>query len=357
MTRLPAPEGVHADNASLDGAVPVTGEQRRAAEASSLLALVATIVSETALATALLYYFGWVRAQTSCGYFGVSPGLAGLSTPNYVLRSINVTFLPLIHTAIAGVLLLGLHRVVVLPVLDWAGSDSPRSPGASGSGTDPGRRHRAPRVFLRVVGYARMLGNDRRRVIRWFVITAEAVAGALALVVVIGVLLPTQVGVPLGLILPLLLLASVTVIGYLGHLRSRYPEQLARTRRAPRSTPASRAQALGLRSLGLLASLWAVSLYGDQVGTRIATDFAAGLPDQSEVVVYSTARIALSGPGVAVAEITQPGTKYHFQYTGLRLLAHSADKYLLLPRGWQHGRDRVFLVRDDDSVRIDIAAR
>jgi hypothetical protein len=83
-------------------------------------------------------------------------------------------------------------------------------------------------------------------------------------------------------------------------------------------------------SLSLFASLWAVSLYGDRVGTRIATSFVCHLPHESEVVVYSTAQITLLGPGVVVTEITQPGTKYHYQYPGLRLLAHSTDKYLLL---------------------------
>jgi hypothetical protein len=181
------------------------------------------------------------------------------------------------------------------------------------------------------------------------------------MVVIVGVLFPAQVGVPLGLLLPVLLLACVSLFGYVAYLRSRYPEQFGTTMRVLHADPPFQVQvqvqALFLCSLGLLASLWAVSLYGDQVGTRIATDFATRLPNEPEVVVYSTARIALLGPGVVVTEITQPGTKYHYQYTGLRLLAHSTDKYLLLPMGWKHGRDRLFLVRDDDSVRADFVVR
>jgi hypothetical protein len=100
-----------------------------------------------------------------------------------------------------------------------------------------------------------------------------------------------------------------------------------------------------------------LSLYADRLGTRLAADTAADLPVQPGVVVYSTERIALSGPGVTVDEIVQPGVKYRFQYTGLRLLGRAPDKFLLLPSRWQRGRDRVLLLRDDNSIRIDIEAR
>jgi hypothetical protein len=65
-----------------------------------------------------------------------------------------------------------------------------------------------------------------------------------------------------------------------------------------------------------------------------------------------------SWAGVKVIEITQPGTKYHFyQYTGLRMPARSADRFVLLPSGWRHGRDCTFLLQDNDSIRIDIEVR
>jgi len=60
---------------------------------------------------------------------------------------------------------------------------------------------------------------------------------------------------------------------------------------------------------------------------------------------------------VVVTEITQPGTKYHYQYSGLRLLLHSSDKYLLLPVGWQYEQDRLFLLHEDDTIRVDITTR
>jgi hypothetical protein len=102
--------------------------------------------------------------------------------------------------------------------------------------------------------------------------------------------------------------------------------------------------------------VWAVSLYANQVGTDIAAGLASDLHDQSKVVIYSAERIAIAGAGVKVAEIAQSGSKYHYQYSGIRLLARSTDKYMLFPMDWQRGRDRVFILPGNDSIRIDVGA-
>jgi len=126
---------------------------------------------------------------------------------------------------------------------------------------------------------------------------------------------------------------------------------------SPRVAPYPQMQALALLALGLLAIVWAVSMYAYQVGADYATHFAADLPNHSAIVLYSAERIAIGGPGVQVAEIGQSGSKYHYQYSGIRLLVRSTDTYLLLPRYWQRGRDRVFIIREDDSIRMDVVVR
>lgn len=131
------------------------------------------------------------------------------------------------------------------------------------------------------------------------------------------------------------------------------PKRLSGTSSKP--VPPSRIYTLTLLALGLIAGLWAVGLYGDHVGTRLATDVAAHLSTRPEVAVYSTERIELNGPGIAVAEIKIPDTRYHYRYTGLRLLVRSSDRFLLLPVMWQRRHDRVLLLRDDDKIRVDVA--
>jgi hypothetical protein len=335
-------------------------EQRTQADPVSMLGAIGAI---TVLITALFYYFGWVRTRSFLGYFGVDPSVAGYSTADYVLRSINVAFHPFMYAAFAALGLVGFHRLVVAPALARAKSEpSPPSTDAVGAGSGPAAprvaRSRLRRMLGSVVGWAQAWGRWRPgpSSIRYVMGPLRAVAIALAAAVFIGVLLPEQIGAPLGILLPLSLLISVTLLGYVAHLRSRYPEALAATT-PPRPTPPSRLYTLTLLALGLVAGLWAVSLYGGQVGTRLATDMVTQLPTRPGVAIYSTERIALHGPGIMVAEITQPGTKYRYQYTGLRLLARSPDKLLLLPSRWQHGRDSVLVLRDNDSIRLDIIVR
>ncbi|MGQ0717996.1 MAG: hypothetical protein ACT4NP_11940 [Pseudonocardiales bacterium] len=300
-----------------DGRVPNRKAQRAVADPFGALAIAGTITSQTALITGLLYYFGWVRAQATLAYFGLDTSLVGFSTTDYLLRSVNVAFAPFICVASGALLLLGLHRLVVQRMLNMIATSA------------------------------------ARRTARWLVTAMSTLALALTAVVIFRMLFPDQVAWPSGLASPLLLVGSVGLLGYVAHLRSTHPEKLI-------TTPAShtRIQALVLLAIGLLGALWAVSLYADQVGRQVATDIVADLPDgRPAVVIYSAERIALDGDGVEVAEITQPGSRYRYQYSGIRLFLRSGDKYLLLPVGWQRGHDRIFVVPDDDSIRVDIAAR
>lgn len=317
MTSSVSKVSVGASVPSDDDRVPNSRPQRAAADPLSALATAGTITSQTVLITGLLYYFGWVRTNATLAYFGLDTSMVGFSTTDYLLRSVNVAFTPFILVACIALVLLGLHRLVVQRILNMIA-------------TSP-----APRMA------------------HWIVTGTRVVALSLAAVVIFRMLFPDHVAWPSGLALPLLLIASVGLLGYVAHLRSTHPEKLTTTPASP-----TRIQALVLLAIGLLAALWAVSLYAGQVGRQVATDIVADLPGQRPaVVIYSAERIALDGAGVEVAEIAQPGSRYRYQYSGIRLFVRSTDKYLLLPVGWQRGHDRVFIVPDDDSIRVDIAAR
>jgi hypothetical protein len=341
-----------------DGSATWGGRAVPRGDSSSVLAIIGAITSQMVGITALLYYFGWVRTDSSLHYFGVDPNLAGYSTADYVLRSIAVTFPPFINTALTALVLLGLHRLIVTPTLENAESGfATVSAHTTDTITDPAAvrpvRSAVARAGRRAVVLARRRPGIRG--IRWFVGVVNVAGMALAGVVLTGVLLPDQIGVPLGFLLPLLLVGAVTLLGYVTHLRSRYPASLAPTN-SRQAVPASRAYSFILLALGLVAVIWAVGLYGAQVGTDRATGIAGHLSDQASVTIYSTERISIAGPGVVSTEITQSGSKYHYQYSGLRLLLHSPDKYLLLPIGWRHGQDPVFVLHDNETVRVDLTA-
>jgi hypothetical protein len=363
MTRRPAMSAALADGDSLDQAA--TAKDQHPVADSGLLNIGGMIASQSALIVGLLYYFGWVRTQATFTYFDVDSSLIGYSTSDYVLRSVETAFQPFIYTALIALTLLGIHRLVIQRALD------------------------VPEQ------------SEVWRGVRWFIFTVHAIGVGLTAMVIAGMLIPDRVGRPLGLLVPVSLIVSVALLGYVRYLRSTHPTELIPTRQrtqlaqapgqgseparkqncepsqsfeqslninrffvtvkhvrimrpSPRVTSPSRIQPIVLLALGLLGIMWAVSLYAGQVGTDIASRLVAGLHDRSPVVIYSTERIAIAGTGVGVAEIAQPGNKYHYQYSGIRLLTHSTDKYVLVPMNWQRGRDRAFILRDNDSIRIDV---
>jgi hypothetical protein len=347
------------DAAAADGSAAPAGGTAPGENFGGVLAIIGVITSQLALITALLYYFGWVRTSSFLSYFGIDPRMAGYGTADYVLRSIRVAFPPFICAAVITLMLFGVHRLIVGATLDRGAVPGFTAPStAADSVTSLTASHPGQPAGRRIIHRASTLACQRPspRGMRWCLNAVHATGAALVVVVFIGVLLPGQIGVPLGLVLPLLLIAAVSVLGYVAYLRSTYPATLTLPGSRP-AAPIPRAYTLTLIALGLVAALWAVGLYGDQIGVGVATDFADYLPDQPSVMIYSTERIAVAGPGVVAAEITQPGTKYHYQYSGLRLLLHAPDKYLVLPVGWRHGRDQVFVLRDDDTIRVDITTR
>jgi len=67
--------------------------------------------------------------------------------------------------------------------------------------------------------------------------------------------------------------------------------------------------------------------------------------------VYSTQRLALSGPGVTAQQL-QPGFLYHYEYQGLRLLTIRAGTYYLLPVAWNPRQDLTYVFNESDQIRI-----
>lgn len=336
----------------------------------NLLTTIGTITSQAVFITAMFYYFGWVYAHSFFGYFGVDSSLVDYSTTDYLLRSINATFDPFMYLIFVAFVLFNAHRLMVVPMLmrvtcvPYQISKTVNSGVSGRSSTPKSIRSRISQTVASVGGWARALRPCQLGLsgVRWIIGALQAVTIIFAVTVFAGVLLPEQVGTPLGIFLPLLFMLTVILLGYIEHLRLRYVESLA-AMTTPSSTPPSLAYAstlayiLALLTAGMVAGLWTVSNYAEHVGNRVATELADQLPARPGIVIYSTQRIALNGPGVEVGEITAPDIKYHYKYTGLRLLIRSADKFLLLPSKWQHGRDHVFFLQDGNDVRIDVIAR
>lgn len=263
------------------------------------------ILSETALISALLYYFGWARTQATFGQFGISLSLLDLATTEYILRSINSAFPPLIGLGITITALSATHRRWVRPALDRPAD---------------ARSHKVVCHILRVI---QILGS-----------------AGLALAA-IGVIAQDSIGKPLASWLPAVLFVGASALIY---------------------GDAVFAQRSGIQSgilvtLAVIGALWLVTAHAQRTGTEFAHRYVATLPNQPEIILYSADRLAVSGPGVTVDQISQDGSRFKFRYAGLRMLIHTNDRYFLVASGWQASRDPMYVIATGDDTRIDVITR
>ena len=277
---------------------------------------VTTLLSQTVLLSATLYYFGWVRTQAAWTYFGIDVSLLGFSPVDYTLRSVGSAFLPLVGIGILALFVLCLHRAVFLPI----------------TSAPPATRRRRLADALMIVGYS---------------------TGALVLtMIVVGLVVPGVIAWVPSIGIPLALLGSAGVVAYLDHLRSARERP---TRRQPARKPGWRP--VILTALATIGLLWAVSTYAHTTGEQAAQDVAASLRARPAIALYSVNRLAIAGPGIRVDLLNQPDTKYKFRYTGLVSLIHNTERYLLLSEEWQRARDPVYVIPTGDDIRIDVIAR
>jgi len=80
--------------------------------AGKTMRLIATIGSPIAIATGLLFYFGWVRASVQAKQLGYDTAILDWSVQDHILRSILVLFIPLMLLIALMLLLTWLRRAV-----------------------------------------------------------------------------------------------------------------------------------------------------------------------------------------------------------------------------------------------------
>jgi hypothetical protein len=261
-----------------------------------------------ALLAALLYYFGWVRAQATYSALGVNPSLLEFSTGDYLQRGANAILTPIL---LLGLVVLGLSAC-----------------------------HR--RLVVAMRGMRSWVHNRRARVLTRVIRTAGYLCLALTAV---GLLDPISVGVPLGGWLPVGLIVGAMGVGYADHLASGF-----------NVTKKYGARVSVLAAFLVVGAFWITTLQAGRLGASLAQDFAPSLAHSPKVVLYSDARLGIAGPGVKVEPITQEDSRYHFRYEGLRLLVNTGDSYIIAPQGWTLGRDALSVLPSKDA-RIDLVAQ
>lgn len=264
-----------------------------------MLATVAKVGSPLAIGTALLFYFGWIRAEAQARALGYDVTLLGLTTSDYVLRSINVLFLPLVTLLLLALAVNLLHPRLVRAL--------ERGPG------------RASRVLL--------LGSLRHAWL-WC-----SLGGIIAFA-----LLPASRAA----VLPF----SLT----LGIVLSLYGDALHR-RLYRRPKPSLALTTLVLVLLGVLV-FWDVERIAGYMGTQFAEYITATPERYAKVTLYSAKSLQLPAL-VTETPVGSEQSAYRFRYDGLRLLLRSDGKYFLLAYGPRGTRPTVILLPESDDVRAE----
>jgi hypothetical protein len=279
-----------------------------------------TIIAPTTFLTALLYYFGWSHAYWFFDYFGVNSTVLGLTSTDYVMRSVDALFIPMTVAAVA-----------VLVAL-WG--------------------HGALRSYL--------AAEDRSRAFRYLV-PVIAIAGAilavggLASVFTTTVLSRHLVAAPLSLGFGILLLA------YSIHLRRLLivTERGVRARRPGRGAGPGWAGLVEwsfVLALVGLSLFWAATDYSAAVGRSRAREFAQDLSKWPNAVVYSEQSLNLTGPGIREVRCHNRNTGYSYRYDGLKLVIESGDQYVFVPQWWTPTTGTAILIPRTSSLRLEFFA-
>jgi len=273
-----------------------------------LLKYAAGVTSFLSVITALLFYFGASHAYWFFNYFGVNSTVLQLPPEEFLMRSVDGLFVPLVALAAVGLLVVWAHRIAepLLADADWVHSD------------------RAVRVRAAV---------------------AAVLGAALVMIGLLNVygleVLRVHLTVP-----PLCLIAGVLLLTYASRLHQRL--------RAARGRPGRGAlEWSGVFVLVSLGLFWAVHDYSAAAGVGRARAAAAGLPGYPAVVVYSEQDLNLHGPGVHETRCAGDESAYRFRYDGLKLVLHSGEVFLLLPARWTRSAGRAYVIPRRDTLRFE----
>ncbi|MFI0262561.1 hypothetical protein ACH4OW_26385 [Streptomyces sp. NPDC017056] len=256
-----------------------------------------TVAGAASLIGGLMYYAGVLHSSAYFSYFNLQASALGFGFPQMIIWSLR---------------LVNLWVLVALALLAVA----PRVPELLAALRVPSRVTRAIRR------------------------AARAVARRYALFVAAGValMLLWQHIQPYGWVAPLLVAVGL-VLG------------LSRA-----ANPAAPARGLWRKGLPVAAAglflVWVVALVAGRLGAEDAKVAAAHLVRRPAVVVLSTERLSLTGPGLVSEELK--GMHYRYRYYGLRLLLERDRRYYVLPVGWRARTDPTYVIEDDDTTLVQL---
>jgi hypothetical protein len=275
------------------------------------------------LLTAVMFYFGWRRSDAQARAMRIDVSLFGFTSQDYVLRSISSLYLPLLVILGLGLLWTWCHiELTKLLGSDWLDQNSRRAALAT-----------VARVVLLAsvvlaAGCVLFSAFAGRESAPWPV---EPIADALA---------------PREWIVPLVLTGSTLLALYAAWLRrqlivDRQETAMLWTRMVP---PALAAATVAL------GGFWLLEEYAASVGQDYAEDVVERVDRLPRAVVTSPIPLGVQAPGVVEQPITGPAGTARYRTTGLRFLARSGGKVLLVHDGWTPADGVLIVLADTDDL-------
>ncbi|RDV11271.1 hypothetical protein DXK94_06300 [Arthrobacter sp. RT-1] len=257
------------------------------------------------VATALLFYFGWARADAQAAQMGLNVSLFGYAVQDYLLISINALFLPLVCILALSVAWLALDRLLRRRIEE-----------------DRGRAR-----IIRAAGIAALLSG-----------------------LLVGVSLVLAVVEPArtSLFTPYLMALGVLVATWCIHLR-----RMGRDGKRPALSTEQRAVETTLvLSIVTLLLFWGTADYAQALGRRLALNYEQGVQFMPRAEVYSLKPLSIGSGAVTEVKMGSGDTTL-YRYDGLRLLVLSGGRFFFLHDGWTPRDGSVIVLPDDNSVRIE----
>ncbi|MEV7470578.1 hypothetical protein AB0O20_29335 [Streptomyces kronopolitis] len=288
-----------------------------AREERTAAGLLGIVVAQASFLVAIMYFLGAVYMTAYYSYFRLDAFSLGLGFAEMAIQSLNVVSAP---TAIVCVL-------AVLMARHLATAPAPT--------TQPDSEE-----------------EGERRLVRTLERALRAVAGAHFSIVGSGLallLLWPYLGA-LRWTAPLLLGVGV-LLGQSPWARNQATGGDA-DRGADSAPSRTWSRAVPVFTAGLLV-MWGLSLAIGALGEQEARQTAANLVRHPAVVLLSTHRLSLAGPGLEVRDL---GAKahYRYRYTGLRRLTERNGRYYLLPLGWTYRTGPTYVIQDGGDLRVEL---
>ena len=281
------------------------------------LETVGKVVAPSALAAALLYYFGWARTNALYSAFGIDQSLLQFTTQDYLLRSVQV--------ALGSMSAL----LMVLLALIWVHYGLER------------------------------LRNSNPTWLRW---VANLICVSSVVFIVTSYLLPqTDLNFqPVSILIPLLWSTGVALLVYglyiLAQLKTVRDKDGKETLFLQTFPEWLRNWSMGLITLLLIVGIFSTtSIFAKMQGQAHAEAIKANPSVLPAVTVYSQKPLMLEGAGITVETISEAPETFRYRYQGLRFLVRSGGRYFLLPELWEKDVSFSIILSESDSIRVEVA--